>query len=33
MKASVALTKMTGVSFTSLPAMPIEDFDKMITEI
>ena len=33
MKASVALTKMTGVSFTSLPAMPVEDFDKMITEI
>jgi len=33
MKASVALTKMTGVSFTSSPAMPVEDFDKMITEI
>ena len=33
MKASVALTKMTGVSFTSLPAMPVEDFDKMIAEI
>jgi uncharacterized protein with GYD domain len=33
MKASVALTKMTGVSFNSSPAMPIEDFDKMITEI
>lgn len=33
MKASVALTKMTGVSFTSSPAVPAEDFDKMITEI
>jgi len=27
------LTKMTGVSFASSPAVPIEDFDKMITEI
>jgi uncharacterized protein with GYD domain len=33
MKASVALTKMTGVSFASSPAVPVEDFDKMITEI
>ena len=33
MKASVALTKMTDVSFTSSPAMPVEDFDEMITEI
>ena len=33
MKSSVALTKMTGVSFTSSPAVPVKDFDKMITEI
>ena len=33
MKASVALTKMTGVSFTSSPAVPVEDFDKMMAEI
>jgi len=33
MKASVALTKMTGVSFSSSPAVPVEDFDKMIAEI
>ena len=33
MKASVALTKMTGVSFISSPAVPVEDFDKMIAEI
>ncbi len=32
-KASVALTKMTGVSFTSSPAVPVEDFDKMISEL
>jgi len=32
-KASVALTKMTGVSFTSSPAVLVEDFDKMIAEI
>jgi len=33
MKASVALTKMTGVSFTSSPAVAVEDFDKIISEI
>jgi len=33
MKASVALTKMTSVSFTTLPAVAVEDFDKMMTEI
>lgn len=33
MKASVALTKMTGVSFTSSPAVPVEDFDKMMAEV
>ena len=32
MKASFALNKLTGISFTTLPAMTIEDFDKMITE-
>lgn len=32
-KTSVALTKMTGVSFTSSPAVAVEDFDKMIAEI
>ncbi|MHC4387671.1 MAG: GYD domain-containing protein [Planctomycetota bacterium] len=32
-KASVALTKMTGVSFTSSPAVPVEEFDKMIPGI
>jgi uncharacterized protein with GYD domain len=33
MKASVALTKMTGVSFTTSPAIAVEDFDKMITDM
>jgi uncharacterized protein with GYD domain len=33
MKASVGLTKMTGVSFTTSPAVAVEDFDMMIAEI
>ena len=32
-KASVALTKTTGVSFTSSPAVPVEEFDRMIAGI
>ena len=33
MKASVALSRTTGVSFTTLPAVAVEDFDKMMAEI
>lgn len=33
MKASVALAKTTGVSFTSSPAVAVEDFDKMMAEV
>jgi len=33
MKASVALSRTTGVSFTTSPAVGVEDFDKMIAEI
>ena len=33
MKASIALTKMTSVSFNTSPAIDIEDFDKMLDEI
>ena len=33
MKASIALSKLTGVSFTTSPAVPVETFDKMIAEI
>ncbi|MHB8155145.1 MAG: GYD domain-containing protein [Candidatus Omnitrophota bacterium] len=30
MKASVALKKLTNISFTSFPAITIEEFDKII---
>ena len=33
MKASVALSKLTGVSFTTSPAVTVEEFDKMMTEV
>ena len=33
MKASVALSKMTGISFSTTPAVTIEEFDKMMAEI
>ena len=33
MKASVALSKMTGISFTTSPAVTVEEFDKMMTEV
>ncbi|MBN2468202.1 MAG: GYD domain-containing protein [Deltaproteobacteria bacterium] len=33
MKASVAITKMTGISFTTSQAVSVEDFDKMMTEL
>jgi len=29
-KASVALNKLTGISFTSFPAITIEEFDKIM---
>ena len=32
MKASVELTKMLGISFTTAPAVTIEEFDKLIEE-
>ncbi len=32
-KASVALNKVTGVSFTTSPAVTVEEFDKMIAEV
>jgi uncharacterized protein with GYD domain len=31
MKASIALTKMTNISFHTYPAIAVEDFDKLIT--
>ena len=33
MKASVALTKTTGISFTTVPAVPVEEFDKLMSDV
>lgn len=33
MKASVGLTKLTGISFSTSPAVTVEHFDKMIAEM
>ncbi len=33
MKASVALSKMTGISFTTLPAVAVEEFDKLMADV
>lgn len=32
-KASVALTKLTGIAFNTLPAVTVQDFDKLMSEI
>jgi len=33
MKASVALNKSTGISFTTFPAVTVEEFDKMMGDV
>ena len=33
MKTSVALTKLLGISFTTSPAVTVEDFDKMMEQV
>ena len=33
MKASVALSKMTGISITTSPAVTVGEFDKMMTDV
>ena len=33
MKASVALSKLTGIAFTTSPAVSVADFDKLMTEV
>ena len=33
MKASLALTQLTGISFSSSPAVTVETFDKMVAEM
>lgn len=30
MKASIALLEMTGVSFSSVPALPVAEFDRLV---
>ncbi|PIU18336.1 MAG: hypothetical protein COT16_02500 [Elusimicrobia bacterium CG08_land_8_20_14_0_20_44_26] len=32
-KASIALNKMTGISFSTSPAMEVSDFDRMMEEM
>ena len=32
MKASVALSKLTGISFTTSPAITVAEFDNLMTE-
>jgi uncharacterized protein with GYD domain len=33
MQASVAVTKLTNITFTTAPAVSIEEFDKLVEEI
>ena len=33
MKASIALTKLTGITFSTSPAISVEEFDQMIVEV
>jgi uncharacterized protein with GYD domain len=33
MKASVGLNMVTGISFDTTPAIPTDEFDKMVSEI
>ena len=33
MQTSVALTKLTGISFTTLPAVTVEEFDKLMAKV
>lgn len=33
MKASVALTKLTGIAFVTAPAVSVQEFDKLMGEI
>jgi uncharacterized protein with GYD domain len=32
-KASVALSKMTGIAFSTAPAVPVAEFDKLMGEL
>ena len=33
MKASIALSRATGISFNTLPAVTVQEFDKMMSEV
>ncbi len=33
MQASVAMNKLTGISFTTLPAVTVEEFDKVMSKV
>jgi len=33
MKASVALNKLTGIAFTTSPAVTVKEFDKIMTDV
>jgi uncharacterized protein with GYD domain len=33
MQASVALSKMSGISFTTAPAVGVEDFDRLMAQV
>ena len=33
MKASVALNKLTGIAFTTSPAVTVKEFDKIMTKV
>ena len=33
MKASIALSKLTGISFTTSEATPVEEFDKLVSDV
>lgn len=32
MRASVGLSMLTGITFTTMPAVPVDDFDKIMTQ-
>lgn len=32
-KASVALTKLTGIAFSTSEAVPVEEFDRLVSEL
>lgn len=33
MQASIALAKLTGIGFTTSPAVPVEEFDELLAEV